>query len=35
MVVRNGGVVRGISDASRARGFDTIVLSTEQEKNDF
>lgn len=25
------GVVRGISDASRARGFDTIVLSTHEE----
>ncbi|WP_309065985.1 LacI family DNA-binding transcriptional regulator [Microbacterium sp.] len=26
-----GGVVRGISDASRARGFDTLVISTYEE----
>lgn len=26
-----GGVVRGISDASRARGFDTLVLSTHED----
>ncbi len=26
-----GGVVRGISDSSRARGFDTIVLSTHED----
>ncbi len=28
------GVVRGISDASRARGFDTIVLSTHEEVDE-
>lgn len=28
------GVVRGISDTSRARGFDTIVLSTYEHLND-
>lgn len=26
-----GGVVRGISDASRARGFETLVLSTHED----
>lgn len=29
-----GGVVRGISDASRARGFDTIVLSTHEDLDE-
>ncbi|WGW12381.1 LacI family DNA-binding transcriptional regulator [Saxibacter everestensis] len=28
------GVVRGISDTSRARGFDTIVLSTHEELDE-
>ncbi len=28
------GVVRGIGDASRARGFDTIVLSTHEEVDE-
>lgn len=29
-----GGVVRGISDASRARGFDTLVLSTHEDLDE-
>lgn len=29
-----GGVVRGISDASRARGFDTLVLSTHEDLSE-